>query len=57
MTRMRLLGQQERGRKKKRPIRDRDRVRVRLRVRVRFFIVTGGHKWVLCVRQCCERKR
>ena len=32
-------------------------VRVRLRVRVRCFVVTGGHKGVLCVRQRCGRRR
>ena len=33
------------------------RVRVRGRFRVGCFIVTGGHKWVLYVRQRCRRRR
>ena len=32
-------------------------VRVRVRVRVRCFVVTRGHKWVLCVGQRCGRRR
>ena len=32
-------------------------VRVRVRFRVACFFVTGGHDGVLCVRQCCGRRR
>ena len=31
--------------------------RVLVRIRVRCFVVTGEHKGVLCVRQCCGRRR
>ena len=30
---------------------------VRVKARVRCFVVSGGHKWVLCVRQRCGRRR
>ena len=31
--------------------------RVRVRVRARCFVVTEGHKGMLCVRQCCGRRK
>ena len=38
-------------------VRARARVRIRIRGRIRCFVVTGGHKGVLHVRQGCGRGR